>query len=84
MMKLVTTAALMGAGILALSATTASADIVCNSEGDCWHAREHYRYEPGLRLRVHPDGWRWRHADNYRWREHTGRGYWRGGVWVDL
>ncbi|MBS0233885.1 MAG: hypothetical protein JSR99_10405 [Proteobacteria bacterium] len=83
-MKLVTTAALLGASMLAFTATTASADIVCNSDGDCWHAREHYRYEPGLHLRVHPDSWKWHHADHYRWREHAGRGYWRGGVWVDL
>jgi hypothetical protein len=83
-MKLVTTAALLGASMLALTATTASAEIVCNDSGDCWHVKEHRVYEPGLKLRVYPDSWKWRETDHYRWREHPGHGYWRGGVWVDL
>lgn len=86
MMKSFTKAILVGASALALGATTASADIVCNEEGDCWHARERHEYRPELRLRVHPDDWRWSEADHdrYRWRDHHGRGYWRGGVWIDL
>ncbi|MFT3731174.1 MAG: hypothetical protein QM780_07075 [Hyphomicrobium sp.] len=83
-MKLVTTAALVASGMLALTATAASAAIVCNADGDCWHVREHYKYEPGLNLRVYPDSWKWSKNDHYRWREHQGRGYWRGGVWVKL
>ncbi|WP_414463029.1 hypothetical protein [Hyphomicrobium sp. DY-1] len=83
-MKFVTTSALLGAGMLALTATTASAAIVCNREGDCWHVRGHYKYEPGLHLRVFPDSWKWGDHDHYRWREHEGRGYWRGGVWINL
>jgi hypothetical protein len=81
-MKLVTTAALLGAGVLALTATTASAEIVCNSEGDCWHVKQHYTYEPGFNVQIHPDSWKWRESDHYRWREHEGRGYWRSGAWV--
>jgi hypothetical protein len=83
MMKL-TTAALMGAGMLALTATTASAEIVCNADGDCWHVREHRVYEPGLKLRVYPDNWKWKEHEKFRWHEHAGHGYWRSGVWVDL
>jgi len=81
-MKFVSTAALLGAGMLALTATTASAEIVCNSEGDCWHVKHRYNYEPGFNVRVYPDSWKWGSNDHYRWREHEGRGYWRSGVWV--
>jgi hypothetical protein len=80
-MKLVMTAALLGASMFGL-ATTASADVVCNGEGDCWHVRHRYNYDPGFHVTVHPDNWRWRESDRYRWREHEGRGYWRSGVWV--
>ncbi len=83
-MKFITTAALLGAGALAFTATAASADVVCNSDGDCWHVKQRYAYSPELHLRVHPDSWKWREADHYKWREHEGHGYWRGGVWVDL
>jgi hypothetical protein len=84
-MKLVTTAAVLGASVLAFTATTASAEIVCNDGGDCWHVKERYKYSPELHLRIHPDSWRWKDAEtHYKWREHEGRGYWRGGVWVDL
>jgi hypothetical protein len=74
----------LGAAALAFSATASSADVVCNESGDCWHARGHVEYKPDLKLRIHPDDWKWREADHYRWREDEGRGYWRGGVWVDL
>lgn len=85
-MKLATTAALLGASMLAFTATTASADIVCNGDGDCWHVKARHTYAPELHLRVHPDDWKWRESDasHHRWREHEGHGYWRGGVWVDL
>ena len=83
-MKLATMAILAGASALALSASNASAAIVCNNDGDCWHVKEKYAYKPELHLRVHPDDWKWREADHYKWREHECRGYWRGGVWVDL
>ena len=85
-MKILATACLAAASALALSASTASAAIVCNGDGDCWHVQGHADYKPELHLRVHPDSWKWHNADasRYRWREHNGHGYWRGGVWVDL
>jgi hypothetical protein len=83
-MKMMTKMLVAGAGALVLSATAASAEIVCNDDGDCWHVREHVEYRPEFRLRVHPDNWRWAESDHYRWREHAGRGYWREGVWVDI
>lgn len=83
-MSVVLKSVVMAAGLLALTAGTASAGVVCNDEGDCWHSRGRVDYPAGVRVHVHPDNWRWKHHHNYRWREHAGRGYWRGGVWVDL
>jgi hypothetical protein len=56
---------------LVLMATSASAEVVCNREGDCWH--DDWRWEEHERER-------------YRWREHEGegRGYWRDGRWIEL
>jgi len=73
-----------GVGALVLSAGSASAEIVCNDDGDCWHVTERVEYPAELKLRVHPDDWKWTEHDHYRWREHTGRGYWRDNVWVDI
>jgi hypothetical protein len=77
--------ALLGAaavgGLLALSAATASAAIVCSGRV-CWHTQEAYEYPAGARVVVHPDDWRWGPREHYAWREHEGRGYWRGSRWV--
>jgi hypothetical protein len=77
-------ALLVGAGTLTLTATSVSAAVVCNNEGDCWHVRGRPQYEPALRLQIHPDHWRWSESEHYRWREHRGRGYWRGGNWIEI
>jgi hypothetical protein len=78
-------AAVLGASALALTATSASAYVVCNRNGTCWHERNSYAYQPAFGVVVHPDNWRWR-GGNYRWREHPGggRGYWRSGVWISF
>jgi hypothetical protein len=78
-------AALIGVGGLAATATSASAYVVCNRGGDCWHTTERYRYRPHFGITIHNDNWRWRERhgrSHYRWREHEGRGYWRNGLWV--
>ena len=75
-------AALLGAGGLPLAASNASAAIVCNGAGYCWHTHHHYHYHPAWGLIVHPDNWRWGPDEHYVWHEHAGRGYWRDGVWV--
>ena len=78
----------VAAGGLALTATTASAEIVCNAANECWHVRHHYDYRPEWGLVIHPNNWRWDRDRDYdrdahwRWREHRGRGYWRDGVWI--
>jgi hypothetical protein len=71
-------------GILALNASGASAAIVCNEDGDCWHSKEKYEYRPDFGVRVYTDDWKWDDDHKYRWREHEGRGYWRKGVWIDF
>jgi hypothetical protein len=80
-----TLAALMGASALALGSSSASAArIVCNDEGDCWHVKSDFDYRPEFRLTIHHDNWRWKQGENYRWREHAGRGYWHGNTWQDF
>jgi hypothetical protein len=74
--------ALLATGAVALSASAASAGIVCNGEGACWHVAHPNLYAGRPGIIVHPDGWRWAPSAHYVWREHTGRGYWRNGVWV--
>jgi hypothetical protein len=80
-----TLALLMGAGLLA-AASPASARVVCNRDGDCWHT-ENVPHAPGIRFESHPDDWffhqRWddhRHFRDY----HEGRGYYRNGIWITL
>jgi hypothetical protein len=72
----------LGLGAMLGVASTASAAIVCNGEGACWHVRRPYAYPPAYGVVVHPDNWRWGPGEHYTWREHPGRGYWRSGVWV--
>jgi opacity protein-like surface antigen len=72
------------ASALALSATAASAAIVCNDEGECWHRNGEAKYGPDLRLTVHPDNWKWAQHEKYKWREHGGHGYWGKGVWIEI
>jgi len=70
-----------GMGLLAMSAVSASAAIVC-SGNVCWHTPQTYSYPPEARIIVHPDSWRWGPSERFSWREHEGRGYWRGNDWV--
>ena len=77
-----TLAALMGVGAVALVSTSASAAVVCNHDGDCWHAQHgDYPDHPRFGLIIHPDDWRWKDNEKYHWHEHAGRGYWEGDTW---
>jgi hypothetical protein len=77
-----TLAALMSASAIMLIAPKASAEIVCNGAGDCWHAQHgDYPDHPKFGLVVHPDAWKWDNKDKHRWHEHAGRGYWDGDTW---
>jgi len=73
--------AILGAGFLAASAMSASAAIVC-SGNVCWHTHETYTYPPESKVIVHEDNWKWGPTEKFTFREHEGRGYWRGGRWV--
>jgi hypothetical protein len=86
-MKPLTKTVLVVAGALTLTAGSASAAVVCNDEGECWRIQGRPNYGPELRLRIHPDDWRWGDNDRarYRWREPgRGHGYWRNGVWIEI
>jgi len=72
-----------GAAVLALSAVSASAAIVCTGNA-CWHTSERYTYPAEARVIVHPDNWKWGPSEHFSWREHTGRGYWRGDAWTEF
>ena len=75
-------AAALAVGAVAVTASTAMADIVCNNEGDCWHVKERPTFPSGVTIIVHPDDWHWATNEKFRFKEHEGRGYWRGGVWI--
>jgi hypothetical protein len=75
--------ALLGVGLLAGTSMAASADIVC-SGNVCWHTHERYEYPPDAKVTIHEDNWRWGPEEKYTFREHEGRGYWRGDTWVEI
>ena len=78
-----TAAALTAAGSLAL-ASAASASIVCNNDGVCWHTSTDYSYQPEFNLTIHPNDWKWKEGDKFSFREHAGRGYWQGDSWKEF
>jgi hypothetical protein len=76
-------AAVIGIGALAAGGA-ASARVVCNAEGDCWHVDNRASY-PHVVLQSHPDDWYFHQKwdDRHHWRDaHEGRGYYAHGVWV--
>ena len=80
-------AMLFGIGALVATSVTASARVVCNSEGDCWHTEKTYRYHRDWKVESHPDSWYfhqdWTNQKDRRYRDHhDDRGYYKGGVWV--
>jgi hypothetical protein len=80
-------AAAIGLSLLGATAGTASAYVVCNGVGDCWHTDQRVHYRSDVAARVYPDNWYfhqdWDHDQNHHWRaHHDGRGYFRNGVWI--
>jgi hypothetical protein len=73
--------AVIAGGAMVAAIAPASAAVVCNRSGDCWHTTERYKYRPSFGITVHPDTWKWS-GTKYHWNEHSGRGYWRNGLWV--
>jgi hypothetical protein len=88
MKTILTTAAIaatLALGGVAVTATTASARVVCNAQGDCWHTDRRAAY-PHVVLESHPDDWyfhqKWDDGRRH-WREaHEGRGYYDHGAWT--
>jgi len=78
-------ASVMAVGALAVTTTSASADVACNHWGECWRVHDRTVAYPGeVGIVFHDDGW-WdkHHRHHVHWRgDHDGRGYWRQGAWV--
>lgn len=70
--------------LIGMSSLSASAAIVCNEDGECWHTQTTYTYPPSVHLEAHPEGWKWKEGEHHAWKEHEGRGYWHGGQWQDF
>lgn len=87
-MKLFTKVTIASIVALGFTASAATAEIVCNDEGECWHVKSKHEYKPEFGVRVYNDDWKWADNDSkkYRWREHDGegRGYWKKGIWLDF
>ena len=64
---------------LALSSIAASAAVVCSGDV-CWHTQERYSYPRDAKVVIHKDTWR--PGPRVTFREHEGRGYWRGDTWT--
>jgi hypothetical protein len=75
-------ATVAAADVVAVSGVSASAEIACVGPL-CWHTSERYEYPPDANVVVHPNDWRWGPNEHYSWREHEGRGYWRGERWME-
>jgi hypothetical protein len=81
-------AAILAAGTMAATATIASADVVCNSNGECWQTKERYAvtvYPPELGVQVYGNDWRKSHESDakYKWMKDPDddHGYYSHGEW---
>jgi len=77
---------LMSAGALIATTGAATARMVCNDSGDCWHTDSVTTY-PGTGYTDHPDDWYFHQTwdDQRHYREpHEGRGYYKSGIWITL
>lgn len=78
--------AAVASGTLA-AASTASADVVCNRFGECWHTYGYdHDYPTGVGIVIHSNDWGWRHRHDHDWRrDHYARGYYdRDGFWISF
>lgn len=81
--------AVLAAGAMFAIIPLASADVACNSYGECWHVKTHYRgYPRELGIHFYRDDWAERHrADRrYHWMEDrdSDRGYYSRGEWHEF
>jgi hypothetical protein len=81
LLKTATLSALAATAVVAASAPSASAYIVCNRWHQCWHSHTQYSYPVGIGINVYPDTWRW-NGPGWRWTtDRDDRGYWWHGHW---
>jgi hypothetical protein len=77
--------ATVAVGALVVTTTVASADVVCNRAGECWHVKDRYtNYPPNLGITFHDEAWAAQHRDHrYHWRADRpdDHGYYSHGVW---
>jgi hypothetical protein len=81
-------AAILAACTIAVTATIASADVACNSYGECWKTRERYDvkiYPPEVGIQFYGDDWRKSHETDakYKWMKDRDddHGYYSHGEW---
>jgi hypothetical protein len=81
MLKKILSTAAIGVALIAISTFGASAAIVCQRDV-CWHTHEAYDFPHEAGVVVHEDNWHRGPHEHFRFREHEGRGCWRGGRWM--
>ncbi len=79
-------AAIVAAGATVALSSVASAEIVCNRDGDCWHTAQRYsEYPTALGIQFYSDEWRDSHRTDarYHWRDDQkdDHGYYQSGEW---
>ena len=72
----------IGAAALALSAASASADTIACSGDTCWHVKDRYTYPAESKVIIREENWK--PGPKIKFREHEGRGYWKGDTWVEI
>lgn len=77
--------AAVAATAIFVAAAPSKADVVCNSDGDCWHVAKHYTtYPASLGVTFYPDTWREEHVHDthYHWYDRDDdSGYYLRGEW---
>jgi len=79
-------AALFAIGGMVATPSVASADVACNSHGECWHVSHRYAtYPPELGIQFYGDDWRKAHEHDrhFHWMKDRDddRGYCSHGEW---
>ena len=79
-------AVILAAGVTVATTPAASADVACNSYGECWHTGQHYTtYPDGLGIQFYGDDWATSHRTDthYHWLadQKDDHGYYDHGTW---
>ena len=82
-------AVILAAGTIASMATVASADVACNTYGECWNTGHRYTtYPPELGVQFYGNDWRKSHETDakYKWMKDRDddHGYYSHGEWHAL